>query len=80
MKLPRGVPAGRLIRLLESLGYEVVRQKGSHVRLRREGPTHHSVTVPNHDPVKTGTLHGILSEVSQAQMIPMVSLIEKLKH
>jgi predicted RNA binding protein YcfA (HicA-like mRNA interferase family) len=33
MKLPRGVSGDRLIRALESLGYRVVRQKGSHVRL-----------------------------------------------
>ncbi len=26
--------AGRLIRLLEQLGFELVRQKGSHARLR----------------------------------------------
>ena len=40
MKLPRGVSADRLIRALERLGYEVIRQKGSHVRLR------HDVTAP----------------------------------
>jgi predicted RNA binding protein YcfA (HicA-like mRNA interferase family) len=31
MKLPRGVPADRLIGALERLGYGVIRQKGSHV-------------------------------------------------
>jgi predicted RNA binding protein YcfA (HicA-like mRNA interferase family) len=56
MKLPRGVSAGRLIRTLEGLGYEVLRQKGSHVRLRHEGPPVHTVTVPLHSPLKTGTL------------------------
>ena len=38
MKLPRGVSADRLIGALEHLGYRKVRQKGSHVRLRHEGP------------------------------------------
>ena|ERR1017187_2933722 len=33
MKLPRGVSAERLIRALERLGYAVIRQKGSHIRL-----------------------------------------------
>jgi predicted RNA binding protein YcfA (HicA-like mRNA interferase family) len=37
VKLPRGVSADRLIRALESFGYAVVRQKGSHVRLRHDG-------------------------------------------
>ncbi len=39
MKLPRGVSADRLIRALERLGYVVIRQKGSHARLRHEGPS-----------------------------------------
>ncbi|MGH9624266.1 MAG: type II toxin-antitoxin system HicA family toxin, partial [Bryobacteraceae bacterium] len=38
MKLSRGVSADRLIRTLERLGYKIVRQKGSHIRLRHEGP------------------------------------------
>ena len=57
MKFPRGVSADRLIRALERVGYEVVRQKGSHVRLRHQGPPAHAITVPLHDPLKTGTLH-----------------------
>jgi hypothetical protein len=38
MKLPRGVSGDRLIHLLTGLGYAVFRQKGSHIRLRHEGP------------------------------------------
>jgi len=38
MKLPRGVSAERLIKALEAVGYMVIRQKGSHVRLRHSGP------------------------------------------
>ena len=33
MKLPRGVSGDLLIHLLIGLGYAVIRQKGSHVRL-----------------------------------------------
>jgi predicted RNA binding protein YcfA (HicA-like mRNA interferase family) len=64
MRLPRGVSADRLIRALERLGYEVIRQKGSHVRLRHAGLPAHTITVPLHNPLKTGTLHGTLSEVA----------------
>jgi predicted RNA binding protein YcfA (HicA-like mRNA interferase family) len=78
MKLPRGVSADRLIRALEGLGYRVVRQKGSHVRLRHEGPPVHSITVPKHDPMKTGTLQGILSEVAQMRSLTIESLMESL--
>jgi predicted RNA binding protein YcfA (HicA-like mRNA interferase family) len=43
MKLPRGVSADHVIRALEGLGYAVIRQKGSHVRLRHEGPPVHMI-------------------------------------
>jgi predicted RNA binding protein YcfA (HicA-like mRNA interferase family) len=78
MKLPRGVPAERLIRVLEQLGYRVIRQKGSHARLRHDGPPAHLITVPLHNPLKTGTLHGILSDVAQMRSIDVASLAELL--
>ena len=78
MKLPRGISAERLIRALEHLGYEVIRQKGSHVRLRHQGPPAHSITVPQHNPLKIGTLHGILAEVAQVRSITVESLSELL--
>src|ERR1039458_1593975 len=55
MKLPRDVPADHLIGVLEGLGYQVIRQKGSHVRLKHDGPPTHLITVPRHNPLKTGT-------------------------
>ena len=78
MKLPRGVAADRVIRALERLGYGVICQKGSHVRLRHEGPPVHTITVPLHNPLKTATLHGILSEVAQMRSITIESLMESL--
>ena len=73
MKLPRGVSADRV-----RLGYRMIRQKGRHVRLRHEGPLAHSITIPRHDPLKTGTLHGILSEVAHMRSIAIESLVELL--
>ena len=78
MKLPRDVSADRLIRALEHLGYRKVRQKGSHVRLRHEGPPAHSITVPLHDPLKTGTLHGIVGEVAQMRSITAETVVALL--
>lgn len=78
MKLPRGVSAERLIRALERLGYEVIRQKGSHVRLRHEEPPAHMITIPLHNSLKTGTLHGILVEVAQRRSISIESLVEMI--
>jgi predicted RNA binding protein YcfA (HicA-like mRNA interferase family) len=78
MKLPGDVSAPRLIRVLEHLGYQVVRQKGGHIRLRHEGPPQHSISVPNHDPLKKGTLHGILVDVARARSVPVESIVEQL--
>lgn len=78
MKLPRGVSGDRLIHVLTRLGYAVIRQRGSHVRLRHEGPPAHTITVPRHDPLKTGTLHGIVLEVALARSIRIESLVELL--
>jgi predicted RNA binding protein YcfA (HicA-like mRNA interferase family) len=78
VKLPRGVSGDRLIHLLTGLGYSVIRQKGSHVRLRYEGPPAHTVTVPRHDPLKTGTLHGILAEVAKTRSVTIESLTRLL--
>ena len=78
MKLPRGVSAERLVRALEQLGYSVIRQKGSHSRMRHDGPPVHSITVPLHNPLKAGTLHGILSEVAQMRSMTVEALAELL--
>ena len=78
MKLPRGVSGEGLVRALEQLGYSVIRQKGSHMRMRHEGPPVHSITVPLHNPLKTGTLHGILSEVAQVRSMTVEDLAKLL--
>ena len=78
MKLPRGVSAARLIRAFDKLGYSVVRQKGSHIRLVHEAAPIHSISVPLHDPLKIGTFHGILIEVAQAQSIAIQGILDLL--
>ncbi len=63
-RLPQ-ISGRQLIRLLESLGYERLRQRGSHVRLRRiSAAGEHNVTVPDHKVVAKGTLNDILTRVS----------------
>ena len=57
-KLP--VVSGReAVRTLERLGFVVVRQRGSHLVLRRGAS---GCVVPNHRELKTGTLTGILKQ------------------
>lgn len=57
-KLPQ-VSGRETIRALERLGFKVVRQRGSHVVLRRETT---GCVVPDHRELKTGTLMGVLRQ------------------
>jgi hypothetical protein len=46
--------------------------------LRHAGPPVHTTTVALHNPLKTGSLHGILSEVAEEGSITVESLAESL--
>lgn len=55
------VSGKRLIKALEKDGWKEVRQRGSHVRLKKTG--HRSaLVVPLHKEIKRGTLGGILRD------------------
>jgi predicted RNA binding protein YcfA (HicA-like mRNA interferase family) len=56
----------------------MIRQKGSHVTLRHEGPPQHLITIPLRSSLKPGTLHGVLSGVGQMRSITTESLVELL--
>ncbi len=78
-KLPQ-VSGEDVIRLLSSLGYEVVRQRGSHIRLRKITPLgEHNVTVPAHRIIAKGTLSDILNRISLWNNIPREDLIKRIK-
>ena len=57
-KLPR-VSGAQTVRALQRLGFEQVRQKGSHVVMRRGTK---GCVVPLHAELKVGTLAGILRQ------------------
>lgn len=59
-KLP-SVSGQEIIRALERLGFTVASQRGSHVKLRRDGKI---CIVPTHKEVKKGTLAGILRQAN----------------
>ena len=61
-KLPV-ISGEEVIRVLRKYGYEMVRQKGSHARLRNESdPRRLPVTVPLHKELAPGTLKSILGD------------------
>lgn len=77
-KLPQ-VSGHDVVKLLKQLGYEVIRQRGSHIRLRRITPDgEHYITVPAHRIMAKGTLNDILTAVSRATGEPKKKLIEML--
>lgn len=69
-----------LVRLLRSLGYEILRQKGSHIRLGKlTNIGQHNITVPDHKTLAKGTLNDILARVSLWNNISKEELIARLR-
>jgi predicted RNA binding protein YcfA (HicA-like mRNA interferase family) len=64
MKYPRSLSADDLIKALSQYGYSISRQKGSHIRLTTPINGIHHITIPNHNPLKIGTVSSILSDVA----------------
>jgi predicted RNA binding protein YcfA (HicA-like mRNA interferase family) len=58
------VVSGReAIRVFERLGYTIVRQRGSHVRLRHAtDPSRKPLTVPDHRALKPGLLRHLMRD------------------
>jgi predicted RNA binding protein YcfA (HicA-like mRNA interferase family) len=70
----------KLLKVLVRLGYEIIRQRGSHVRLRKlTAAGDHNITVPLHNELAKGTLKDILSQVSIWNGISEDALIEMIK-
>jgi predicted RNA binding protein YcfA (HicA-like mRNA interferase family) len=65
MKIPRDLSGQDLIKILKPYGYVVTRQSGSHLRLTSSKNGEHHITVPNHDPLKIGTLSAIIADIAE---------------
>lgn len=78
MKLPRDIDGSQLVKALGVLGYDVTRQKGSHIRVttQRDGENHE--VIPYHHPIKTGTLAGILKRIAAHHGMTVEELLEML--
>ena len=57
-KLPH-VSGSEAVRALKQLGFEIARQRGSHIVMRRGAS---GCVFPNHREIKIGTLHGVLRQ------------------
>ncbi len=78
MRLPRDTDARELVKALQRVGYRVVRQSGSHIRLQAEQPKPHALTIPNHSPLKLGTLSAILGDVARQRDMDKEELLRQL--
>ena len=76
MKLPRDVSGPELVKALRVLGYVLDRQRGSHVRVTTQRDGEHHEAIPN--PIKVGTLSGILKSVATHHGLTGEELIRQL--
>ncbi len=79
MRLPRDISGAELTKALRKLGYQVTRQTGSHLRLTTTEEGEHHVTVPQHSPLRVGTLAGILDDVATHFGMSRDELLAKIK-
>jgi predicted RNA binding protein YcfA (HicA-like mRNA interferase family) len=78
VKLPRDLSGRDLAKALGHLGYAQDHQTGSHIRLTTLRPTEHHVTIPDHAPLKIGTLNSILRDVAEHARVERRELLALL--
>jgi predicted RNA binding protein YcfA (HicA-like mRNA interferase family) len=78
MKIPRDLSGKDLARALATLGCDITRQTGSHLRLTTLERGEHNVTIPNHNPLHVGTLAAILTDVADHCQISREELLKRL--
>jgi predicted RNA binding protein YcfA (HicA-like mRNA interferase family) len=78
-KLPRNISGQDLVKVLSKYGYNVVRQKGGHIRLSRttDKGTHH-ITIPDHSPLRLGTFNAIVTDAAEHLKISKDEILNKL--
>ena len=67
-----------LVTALRRLGYEKVRQRGSHVRITTQESGEHHEVIPLHNPIRTKTLSSILESVARHHGIGVEELLRRL--
>ena len=78
MKLPRNVSGSALQLSLRRLSYEVVRQRGSHVRMTTQVNGEHHEVIPQHNPIRAKTLSSILKSIARHHGMSVEELLNEL--
>ena len=71
-KLPK-ISGKECINALKKIGYDIKRQTGSHIILRRDTP-YSQVVVPNHKELDRGTLRAIIraADISVEEFLKLI--------
>lgn len=56
-------------------GYRRVNQEGSHVILETDSPRHHRLAIPDHHPLRVGTLNAILRTVAEIKGLEKADIL-----
>ncbi len=68
-----------MIKLLcKHFGYRRVNQEGSHVILETSDPRQHRISIPDHAPLRVGTLNAILRAVATAKGVEKEDILQHL--
>lgn len=78
MRLPRDLSGKELAQALKALGYQVTRQTGTHMRLTTLEHGEHHITIPQHTPLRVGTLAAILADVTAHFELSREALLDRL--
>ena len=78
MRLPRDLSGSELAQSLNKLGYSITRQTGSHLRLTTHEHGEHHITIPQHAPLRIGTLSAILADVATHFELTREGLLDRL--
>ncbi|HLB46129.1 MAG TPA: type II toxin-antitoxin system HicA family toxin [Anaerolineales bacterium] len=63
MARPPVVSGREAVKAFEKIGYSVVRQKGSHIRMRDDkNERHRPLTIPDHKELKPGLLRALMRD------------------
>jgi predicted RNA binding protein YcfA (HicA-like mRNA interferase family) len=80
MKVPRDLSGVQLIKVLSrDWAYRQVHQEGSHVILETNTPSHQRLSVPNHHPLRVGTLNAIVRAVAAHKGVDRQAILGSLR-
>jgi predicted RNA binding protein YcfA (HicA-like mRNA interferase family) len=80
MKVPRDLSGAQLVKVLcGDWGYRQVHQEGSHVILQTETPGHQRLSIPNHSPLRVGTLNSIVRAVATHKGLDRQTILDSLR-